>query len=360
MSGLALTIPTPSATYKPQLTQMADRARTLGSDISKNVARILRALQIGDISRQRAEHVQAGLVILDGLDPSAIQVRLRAAGEMLLAAQLESALLAYNQAVSTLLPSIEGLAVDALALAALSVALIELGDSGDDVRDLKHRIDAAVQLVAEIQAADGAARYLAGRLENEPGTIAGTNAAQSPAGRHPLAQKASAFLDRIAYLEAAADDCIVILERLNAASDALVTDAPVSAQASTGSLESQKELAAAAAGRIKAILNKAEDDVAAYAGTHTDRVRPFDRGADPATSDESDDGLDLAGYAGLDFSSPDLGSGDDAFSGQLSVLLSKFERLYAMGQERDVHRAFSKACGIEVAEDTNTTDDDLF
>jgi len=31
-----------------------------------------------------------------------------------------------------------------------------------------------------------------------------------------------------------------------------------------------------------------------------------------------------------------------------------------MSQERDVHRAFSKACGLEVAEDPVMIDDGLF
>ncbi len=88
MSGLALTTPMAMATDEPQIAQVADRVRILARDISKNVGRILAALQIGDISRQRAEHVQSGLGILDELDRSKRQLRLRAAGEILLAAQL--------------------------------------------------------------------------------------------------------------------------------------------------------------------------------------------------------------------------------------------------------------------------------
>jgi hypothetical protein len=346
-----------------QLTEMTDRARYLARDISKNIGRILAALQIGDISRQRAEHVKAGLTLLDGLDRSASDLRLRAAGEMLLAAQLEAALRDYNQAVSKLPPSIEGLASDALALAALSDIVTDLVDSGDGLRDLKRRMDAAVQIFAEIQAADGAMRYLAGRLANDKGAIVATGAHPLTSERHPLDQKACDFLDRVVYLEAAADDCVVILERLKEASEALIADHEATGQTSDiapeTQTESQKGLAGAA-DRLKAILNKAEDDIAVHAGKNTDILRLLDRAATPTISQGSFGDLEVEAYTGLNFISPDLGLDDGAFRGDLNALLSKIDGLYAMGQERDVHRAFSKACGLEVAEDPAEIEDGLF
>jgi hypothetical protein len=354
----------PAMTDEPQIAQVADRARILARDISKNVGRILAALQIGDISRQRAEHVQTGLGILDGLDPSRRQLRLRAAGEMLLAAQLEAALRDHNQAVSRLLPGIEGLASDALALAALSDVLTELGDNGHDLSDLKRRMDAAVQLVAEIQAADGAVRYLAGRLSNDKGPIV-SGVSPLSLERHPLDQKACELLDRAIYLEAAADDCVVILERLKDASEALMTDPPATDKTaavspSAVSPVSQKALAAAAE-RIKAILEKAGDDIAVHAGKNTDILRLLDRSANPLAIDgEADGELEAGSYAGLNFTSPDPGPDDGAFESELSGLLSKIERLYTMGQERDIQRAFSRACGLETKEDPDATEDGLF
>jgi hypothetical protein len=328
--------------------------------MSKNVRRILSALQIGDISRQRAEHVQSGLALIDGGDQSASALRLKAAGELLLGAQLEAALRDYDQQVANLLPSIEGLASDALALAALSDAVTDLGEGGHDLRDLKRRMDGAIQLVAEIQAADGAARYLAGRLATPTGASAGTEAAL---GRHPLDQKAAAFLDRITYMEAAADDCIGILERLKEASEALIADRPATAQPSEGSPKSQpaspKGLAAAAA-RIKAIRSKAEDDIAVHAGKNTDILRLLDEAASPPHADEPDDELVAGSYTGLKFTSADLDPDDDAFTVELNVLLSKIEALYTMPQERVVQRAFSKACGLKVAQVADAIEDGLF
>jgi hypothetical protein len=221
-------------------------------------------------------------------------------------------------------------------------------------------MDAAIQLVAEIQAADGAARYLEGRLRNPTVASAGTEA---PVGRHPLDQKAAEFLDRITYLEAAADDCIIILERLKEASEALIANHPATAQPSEGSPKSQagspKGLAATAA-RIKAIRGKAEDDIAVHAGKNTDILRLLDEAASPAVSDEPDDDLVAGSYTGLKFTSTDLDPDDDAFSGALSVLLAKMEGLYTMAQERTVQRAFSKACGLGVADVEDMVEDGLF
>jgi len=347
-------------TDKAQLTDVAGQASLLARDMSKNVGRILAALQTGDITRQRAQHVQAGLALLTGLDQSTRQRRLKAAGEVLFAAQLEAALQDYSQQVGNLLPSIEGLAASALYLAALSEIVAELGNKGHDLRELKYRMDTAVQLVAEIQAADGAARYLAGRLENDQGAVSSVGASGSTSDRHPLDQKASDLLNRVTYLEAAADDCVVILERLKEAADALIADDSSAVQRPAVSRGSQKKRLEASAEKIKAILDKVEDDVAVHAGKNTDILRLFDHDANPTASPVQCGELELGGYEGLKFTSTDPDCDDHTFSVELTALLSNIEKLYAMAQERDVHRAFSKACGLVVAEDTNITDDDLF
>jgi hypothetical protein len=339
---------------------LTDRARTLARDINKHVARILGAMQIGDISRQRAEHVQLGLGVLaelgrsESLDGSPSRLRLRAAGEMLLAAQLEAALRDYSHEVFKLIPSIEGLAADALALLALSDVVSDLGDRDDALSDLKRRMDAAVQLIAEIQAADGAARYLAGRLTHDKEVRACATASQ----RHPLDEKAWELLDRIAYLEAATDDCVVILERLKDVSEALSAESPSQAQTSMFPFESQGGLEAAA--KIKAIRDKAETDMAGHAGKNTDIFLLLDRTANPAISHEPRAQLESGRYAGLKFTSPDMTLYDDALKDELRALLSRIEHLYTMGQERDVHRAFAQACALEVAEAEDDLDDGLF
>ncbi len=356
MAGLALTTPQPATADNLAFAEMADRARGLARDISRNVGRILGALQIGDISRQRAQHVQSGLTLLEGLDQSANQVKLRAAGELLLEAQFEAALRDYSHEVTKLLPSIEGLAADALALSALSDTVAELGDGGQELRDLKFRMDAAVQLVAEIQAADGATRYLAGCLKSDKGPIVGADASAPTLERHPLDQKAGDLLDRVVYLEAAADDCVVILERLKEASDALITEHPATVHTADMPLGSQKGLTGAAE-KIRAILGKAEDDMAAHAGKSTDILRLLDCAAGQTISDDAHE-ADRCG--GLNFSAPERDADGEAFRQDLSVFLSQIEGLYAMGQEREVHRAFSKACGLAVAEAHEEIDDGLF
>jgi len=354
MSGLALSPRIAATIDKPELTEVADQIRVLARDIRKNVGRILGALQTGDISRQRAEHVQSGLALLHELDGSPIQLGLRAGGEILLAAQLEAALQDYSKEVSKLIPGIEGLASDALALVSLSDAVTDLGDSGHDVGDLKLRMDAAAQLFAEIQAADGAARYLAGRLANEKGAIA-PEAASDP---YPIDQRASEFQDRIVYMEAAADDCVVILERLKDVAEALIGDHPANVQISDVSPEPKKGLAVAA--RIKAIRDKAETDMAAHAGKNTDIIRLLTDAGNPASAYDSDDKLEASGDVSLRFAGLDVGPDGDAFKREFVVLLAKMDCLYTMSAEREVHRAFTKACGLETAEEPDAIEDGLF
>ncbi len=356
MSDLALTAPRPVVKDRPRPTEIADPARVLARDIGRNVGRILAALQIGDITRQRAEHVQSGLSLLDCVDQSAYHLALRSAGERLLEAQLEAALREYNEGVCKLLPSIEGLASDAVALAALSEFVTELGDRGQGLRDLKRRMDAAIQIIAEIQAADGAARYLSARLTNGPDAVA--DAATPPSGQHPLGRKASELLTRIVYLEAAVDNCVVILQRLKDASEALAADGTETSQTDASldaQSQSQKRFAAATK-TIKAIREKAVDDIAAQAGKTKDLPRLLDHASDADASHPPRDPF----AASLNFKVPAHGPDEEAFRGELNALLSKIDSLYAMGQERDVHRAVCKAWGLEVVEEPDELEDGLF
>jgi hypothetical protein len=343
---------------RPDVGEVADRARGLARDINKNVSRILGVLQIGDVSRQRAKHIQSGLELLDGLDGSEGQLKVRATAEMLLAAQLEAALMDHSHEVSKLIPSIEGLASDALALLALSNLATELGQDHEDFRALRRRMDAAVQLVAEIQAADGAVRYLTGRLVNGQGATLNASPAEDLSGRHPLDHKAWELLERVRYMEAAADDCVVILERLKEAAEALCADAPTKGPSAESPFEWRDGLAAAAT--IQAIREKAGADISAQAGKNSEIFRLLDRDANPAISHEPWGELETGRYAGMKFTVADLSAYDDALKGQLSVILSKIESLYAMSQERDVHRVISQAYGLEVAEEPDESEDGLF
>jgi len=340
MAEPALKTSEEALTDTSEIGEIWDRVQTLARNISYNISCILRALQIGDLSRQRAEHVQSGLALLDGLTESAWRPKVRAAGEILLAAQLEAALLDHGHEVSQLIPSIEGLAIEALSLVALGNVVSELSAADPDYRGLKRRMQSAVQLVAEVQAAKGAANYLAGRLANADGAVVSNGCSKAKSGRHPLDHRAAELLGRSAYLEAAADDCVVIMERLKDASDALVADPPIPVQNADHGLEWGK--GAAAAATIQAIRVKAQTDIAVHAEKTNDMF-----------------GL-LDGAAGQCAALPEMTMLDPQLKAEVSGLFSRIEALYVMRQERDVHRKICKAFGLDAAEEPESTEYDLF
>ncbi len=94
-------------------------ASTLANNVRKQVMRMLVALQIGDITRQRVEHIQTGAALLESMTP-AIPVqdaaRIRAPLGALLAAQLDATLLDFNHEVEHISTGLEGLSRDAASL----------------------------------------------------------------------------------------------------------------------------------------------------------------------------------------------------------------------------------------------------
>jgi len=151
------------ATHRGKIAVATAQAGTLARDVRKKVTRILGALQIGDSTRQRVEHIQTGIKLLDENDPALAPdaaARSRAVLCALLAAQLESTLTDFNNDVAEIGAGLAGLGRDATALLDLrSLGYGKTsGDSEGFLQNLERRVAAAAGLVAEIEQADALAR----------------------------------------------------------------------------------------------------------------------------------------------------------------------------------------------------------
>ena len=124
--------------------QVADIART----VQGRVATMLGALQVGDSTRQRLEHVVSALQLLDGVEhglPEAVFVEVAAVVHRLLAALLETSAADFDRDAALLVSALKALQPDTAAL----LDLIE-DDAGRNGRPFLIQIEEAVGEVAII------------------------------------------------------------------------------------------------------------------------------------------------------------------------------------------------------------------
>lgn len=132
--------------------QIASSLAELARQVQGKVAKILSALQIGDMTRQRVEHVQAGLQMLETED-QAMEPSTRAAILALLAGQSDDLLDEFQSGCVTITSSLGGLAADTKGIVALGRKARGGSDSNGDgfLRALEGSVDSAGQMVGEIE-----------------------------------------------------------------------------------------------------------------------------------------------------------------------------------------------------------------
>jgi hypothetical protein len=132
----------------------------LARSIHQRVARILAALQIGDITRQRIEHVQACIIRHKVAESSGTaNRRAQASCYALMAAHLEEIAADFDSGVKEIEQSMAGMADDAGKLLALhNMAFGCAAGTGEGfLHYLSARAEDAMRLVKQIEAADQAA-----------------------------------------------------------------------------------------------------------------------------------------------------------------------------------------------------------
>ena len=152
------------AAHHARIVEVAMSVAGLARDVQKKVGSGLAALQIGDITRQRIEHVQAGLQHLEeaaeiaALQPEA-RARAHAFMHRLLGAQLTATAEDFHREVSRIGQNIIGMAADAaelLRLRDLASGRTE-GTETNFLRDLEGNVGQALELVDDMTAGEQAA-----------------------------------------------------------------------------------------------------------------------------------------------------------------------------------------------------------
>lgn len=153
------------AVHHASIANVAGSVAQIARDIQMKVAKALTALQIGDITRQRIEHVQLGLSVADrmlgeaDLPPEA-RARARRRLTHLLAEQMADTASNFETEASKVNQSLAGMAQDTAQILAFRGLSDARGSGG--LRDLETSLGQAAFLVGDVGAAMDNARRISG------------------------------------------------------------------------------------------------------------------------------------------------------------------------------------------------------
>jgi hypothetical protein len=355
--------------HQTHIAQIAERAAALARDIKKRVSRALGALQIGDITRQRIEHVQSGLNALDAgfiQAPPETAAQATALMHVLLAAQLAATAADFGREVGEIDGNMAEMASGAgelLRLRDLTYGRTDRGGQGF-LSGLEARIAQAHALVEEMRVADGAAlqtgRATAASVQELTQRVAAIRMIKTEvqymainttlkcrrvgeAGK-PLAVIAVELRDHGLDLEKSAGVALGALDELTRSA------ALLEAASNAGEGRASENAAVAigvAAARIHQARTQSDSDLAALASqseavlarlTQSTQRLGFRR--------EIGDILDEAAAA-LDGLAAPAQPFTRETAQALGGLIDAVAASYTMAQERDIHQAFLSAWGAD-------------
>jgi len=368
------------AAHHAKISGVAVSVAALARDVQKKVGGGIAALQIGDITRQRIEHVQAGLGYLNELDGAlSADQRDRAFAfvHRLLAAQLAATGEDFHRDVSRIGQNVIGMAADAseiLRLRDLAFGQSEGAENGF-LRGLESNVSQALGLVDNMtageQAAEDVSRSAALAARELTDRIAGiqniradvqmmalnTTLKCSRIGEtgKPLGVIAVELRQHAIHLEKSAAHTLTSLDGLSSAAEAL--GRRETNEADEGKAAAAATVLSGAVARIAKAGDGVEKDLTAVARQGADVVDMLRRAAarfdfhkqigsvlDQAASD-------LMNMSGED----DIPTRDIA--GALRPIMAKLAKQYTMAQERDVHRAMTEELGTDAPQAATAVED---
>lgn len=364
--------------HQASLAERAERIASVAHGVRSQVATALGALQVGDITRQRVEHIVHGMDLLDqileaheeaGIDNAAI---VRSHAMAMLAAQAADAAAEFEREVSLLMESLRGLAPRAAALLEFrpatetdgtdpeAASLSELGRSVAEAESVTGRLrEADTQAQALGAAISRTAERLGERLRNVArvkGDVQhmawNTDLRCYRMGNEGrgLAVVASEIRGFATTLESNAERIGLLFRRLAAAAGAIRGQ---QGEGVTRSLADSLRCICDAGNRMRDGLSGLGDDASAVTDMLRDAVDTVNC-AELASA--------LAGHAER---LAQFGAVQEVFPEPAEALLREhFEammRSYTMAREREVHRLYSSTLGAEsdsVAPPAAEDDDD--
>lgn len=144
------------ARHHQQVSQAAAEVGALARAVQKKVGQALAALQVGDSTRQRVEHVQEALTLLASAEvPAPERGRLEAFVHALLAAQLRAAAADFHRDADRIAQNMGGIAGDAGEILRLRDLAFGRADDGQGfLKRMEGHVAQALDLVGHLDRAD--------------------------------------------------------------------------------------------------------------------------------------------------------------------------------------------------------------
>jgi hypothetical protein len=353
--------------HHDKVSRVALEVAGLARDVQKKVGKALAALQIGDITRQRIEHVQQALDRLAQVRDLAPEprARLEAFVHGLLAAQLRDTAKDFHRDVARIGQSMSGMATDATEI--LRLRDLAFGGSGGEsfLKRMENHVSQALDLVDRLEHADlaatGVGRSAATAAADLSSRIAGLQSIKTDVQQmalnttlkctrigetgKPLAVIAVELRLHAGHMETSAQTALTALADLTEASGVLggEPDADAPEQGGAGAALSD------AADRLHAAGDAVEADLVELARQGEAVVNSL-RGAVARLDFQREIGaiLDEAAQTLFDQAGDEIPYTDDLHA-PLGDLLAQMAKDYTMATEREVHRLHTAHLDLEAA-----------
>ena len=370
------------AEHRQNLGAIAREVGTIARGVQSKVASTLSALQIGDITRQRIEHVQGTFGMLDEfldgegkiLDADQRE-RLRNVISHLTAAQMAEMSADFSRDSQNVVQTIKSFGHDTHEIMKLRDQMG--GGEGNFMRALESSVSAAHEIVKQVDAAAGQANQVsqstlatAARLLESIGNI---RAVKTDINYMALNTnlRCSRLGEEGKSINVVTAELRIFAGKLDDSADAIVNGLPAleaaaSNMAAGGSSGGLAESLTDAVGSIRAAANMMDDELKVLA-EHGREVASKINLMIGKLDFEHDLGETLARCATVleDAAGMEIANIDD-IAAQIAPLDRKIFKLYTMAQERNVHRAIIPAIEERAAPAAAATpavagdDEDLF
>lgn len=355
--------------HHARIAQVAGSVAVIARDIQTKVGKALMALQIGDITRQRIEHVQLGIEVAartvreSDLSP---QARDRAERRVLhmVADQMADIASDFEVEAAKVTRSLSGMAEDTSQIMVIN----GLSDGGGDLRDLETSLGRAGLLVDDVTAAMTNAQRISGETVSTVEGLARRVGAIQKVKRDiqqmainsslrcnrlgeigkPLSVIAIELSSHASHLEEAADQTLGSLTALAGLADGMGAAEADDVQVDAGRLEGVQN-------QLRRAADVVEHDLVGLGAHGEATARSLGLAANQlGLKEDLGDALHTAAIALAEAAGPVVEDLTD-IAGVVDAALTEIGRSYTMARERTIHAAhavFTQADAAATAEPT--------
>lgn len=357
--------------HHARIAEVAGSVAAIARDIQTKVGKALMALQIGDITRQRIEHVQLGINVAARIVREADlspEARDRAERRLLhmVADQMADTASDFEAEAAKVTGSLAGMAHDTTQIMVVN----GLSDGGGDLRDLETSLGRAGLLVDDVTAAMTNAERISGETVSAVEALSRRVGAIQKVKRDiqqmainsslrcnrlgeigkPLSVIAIELSSHATHLEEAADQTLGSLTALAGLADGMGTTAPDETQVDAGRLEGVQS-------QLRRAADVVENDLAGLGAHGEATARSLGLAADQlGLQEDLGDALHTAAIALAAAAGPVVEDLTD-IAGVVDAAMTEIGRSYTMARERTIHAAHAVFTGSDAAPTADPTED---